>query len=109
MSGTGGRVVIVGRLPEKMGAAIEAVEAHGFVATGVFSEREAEEAIAQPEALFAVIAGGAVDAPARARLQARAAAKGAVLVTANIGHEDAKSHFTEQVIPKLIAAQRNDD
>jgi NAD(P)H-dependent FMN reductase len=109
MSTTRPRVIIVGRLPEKMGVAIEVIKAHGFAATGVFSEHEAEDAIAQPEALFAVVTGGAIDAPARARLQARAAAKDAVLVTANIGHEDPKTHFTEHVIPKLIAARRKVD
>jgi heptaprenylglyceryl phosphate synthase len=109
MSTTGSRVIVVGRLPEKMGVAIKVIEAHGFAATGVYSEQEAQDAIAEPEELFAVVTGGAVDAPARARLQARAAAKGAVLVTASIGHEDPKTHFTEHVIPKLIAARRKVD
>jgi hypothetical protein len=66
-------------------------------------------AIARPGALFAVVTGGAVGEPARARLRVQAAAKDAVLVTASIGHEDPKTHITEHVIPKLIAAQRKLD
>ena len=109
MSTTTPRVIVVGHLPEKMAPAIEVLEAHGFAATGVFSERAAKDAVAQPDDLFAVVTGGAVDPPARARLRAQAAAKDAVLVTASIGHEDPKTHFTERVIPKLIAARRTVD
>jgi heptaprenylglyceryl phosphate synthase len=109
MSTTTPRVIVVGRLPENMDVAIEVIEAHGFAATGVFSEHEAEDAIAKPEELFAVVTGGAIDEPARARLRGQAAAKDAVLVTASIGHEDPKTHFTEHVIPKLIEAQRKVD
>jgi hypothetical protein len=105
MSTTTPRVIVVGRLPEKMAPAIEVIEAHGFAATGVFSEHEATEAIAEPGPLFAVVTGGAIDEPARARLRAQAATKDAVLVTASIGHEDPKTHFTEHVIPKLTAAR----
>lgn len=97
-------VVVVGRSPEKMDVAVAVLESRGFVATGVFSEQEALRAVAAIE-LFAVIAGGSIDQPAQDRLRAAAAPKGAVLITAHIGHDDPEAHFATHVIPKLIAAR----
>lgn len=98
-------VVVVGRSPEKMDVAVAVLESHGFVATGVFSEQEALRAIAALDELFAVVAGGSIDEPAQDRLRAAAAPKGAVLITAHIGHDDPEAHFGTHVIPKLIAAR----
>jgi saccharopine dehydrogenase-like NADP-dependent oxidoreductase len=95
------RVIVVGRSPEKMDAAIAVLESHGFTATGVFSEQEAACAIAEQDELVAVVAGGSIDEPAQERLRAAAAPKGAVLITAYIGHDDPTGHFTNHVIPKL--------
>jgi len=80
------------------------LRSHGFVATGVFSEDEARRAIAEQEEVFAVVAGGSIDEAAQRRLRAAATQRGAVLVTASIGHDDPEVHFTEHVIPKLIEA-----
>jgi hypothetical protein len=95
----------VGRSPEKMKVALAVLESHRFAATGVFSEDEARRAIADHEQLFAVIAGGSIDEAGQARLRAAAAPKGAVLITASIGHDDPAVHFTEHVVPKLIEAR----
>ena len=81
------------------------LESHGFAAIGVFSEDEARLAIAEEEQLFAVVAGGSIDETAQDRLRAAAAPKGAVLITASIGHDDPRVHFTQYVIPKLIKAR----
>lgn len=102
------RVIVVGRTPEKMAAAIAVLESHGYAATGVFSEDEAARAIADHDELFAVVAGGAIDEPARDRLRAAAEPKGAVLVTAYIGNDDPTVHFTDHVIPKLVAPEGPD-
>jgi hypothetical protein len=99
------RVVVVGRSPEKMEVATAVLESHGFAATGVFSEEEARRAIDEHDELFAVVAGGSIDEPAQDRLRAAAASKGAVLITAYIGHEDPEAHFTQTVIPKLVEAR----
>jgi hypothetical protein len=99
------RVVVVGRSPEKMEAATAVLEAHGFAATGVYSEREARQAIADDGALFAIVTGGSIDEPARERLRAFAATRGGVLVTASIGHGDPTAHFTDHVVPQLQAVQ----
>jgi CBS-domain-containing membrane protein len=99
------RVIVVGRSPEKMDAAIAVLESHGFAATGVFSEQEAARAIAEQDELFAVVAGGSIDQPAQERLRAAAGPKGAVLITAYIGHDDPKVHFENHVIPKLADAR----
>ena len=98
-------VIVVGRSPEKMDAAITVLESHGFAATGVFSEQEAARAIAEQDELFAVVAGGSIDEPAQERLRAAAAPKGAVLITAYIGHDDPTVHFENHVIPKLADAR----
>lgn len=98
-------VIVVGRDPEKMKPAVAVLESAGFAATGVFSEAEAMTAIADHTDLFAVVAGGFLDEPARDRLGAAAAAKNAVLVTAAIGHDDPAMHFTDHVVPKLIEAR----
>ena len=98
-------VIVVGRAPEKMAAARAVLEAHGFGTTGVFSEEEARRAIAEHRGLFAVVAGGSIDEAGQNRLRAAAAPKGATLITANIGHDDPKVHFTENVIPRLIEAR----
>jgi len=98
-------VIVVGRAPEKMEPAVAVVESAGFAATGVFSEAEAMTAIADRSELFAVVAGGFLDEAARGRLDAAAAAKDAVLVTAAIGHDDPTKHFSEHVVPKLIEAR----
>ena len=98
-------VIVVGRSPEKMSGATAVLESQGFAATGVFSEDEAQRAIAEHEQLFAVVAGGSIDEAALDRLRAAAAPKGAVLITAFIGHDDPAVHFTQQVIPKLIEAR----
>jgi hypothetical protein len=95
-------VIVAGRSPEKMTAALAVLESHGFRATGVFSEDEARRAIAEEGPLFAVVAGGSIDEAGQDRLRVAAAARGAVLITASIGHADPKTHFTEHVIPKLI-------
>jgi hypothetical protein len=99
------RVVVVGRAPEKMEAAIAVLVAEGFAATGVFSEDEAVHAIAAEPDLFAVVAGGFLDEPARERLRAVATEKGALLITTSIGHDDPAAHFTEHVVPQLVAAR----
>jgi hypothetical protein len=95
-------VVVVGRAPEKMAVATAVVESHGFAAIGVFSEEEARQTISEHDGLFAVVTGGAIDESGRERLRVVAATKGAVLITANIGHDDPDVHFTTQVVPKLI-------
>jgi hypothetical protein len=76
------RVIVVGRSPEKMDAAIAVLESHGFAAIGVFSEPEAARAISEQDELFAVVAGGSIDELAQERLRAAAEPKGAVLITA---------------------------
>jgi saccharopine dehydrogenase-like NADP-dependent oxidoreductase len=98
-------VVVVGRSPEKMAQAKAVLASYGFAATGVYSEQAALQVIAEHDDLFAVVAGGSVDQTARKRLEAAAASKGAVLVTANIGHDDPAVHFTKHVVPKLIEAR----
>jgi hypothetical protein len=98
-------VIVVGRAPEKMAAATAVLESHGFAATGVFSEEEARRVIAKHDRLFAVVAGGSIDDAGQNRLRAAAALKGAVLITANIGHDDPTVYFTESVIPRLIEAR----
>jgi CheY-like chemotaxis protein len=98
-------VVVVGRSPEKMEQARAVLSSYGFAATGVYSEQEALHAITEHDDLIAVVAGGSVDQAARERLEAAAASKGAVLVTANIGHDDPAVHFTKHVVPKLIEAR----
>jgi len=99
------RVIVVGRDPEKMEPAVAVLESAGFAAIGVFSEAEAMTAIADRSALFAVVAGGFLDEAARSRLGAAAAARGAVLVTAAIGHDDPRKHFLDHVVPKLVEAR----
>jgi CBS-domain-containing membrane protein len=99
------RVIVVGRSPEKMDAAIAVLESHGLAAIGVFSEQEALRAVAEQDELLAVVAGGSIDEPAQERLRAAAAPKGAVLITAYIGHDDPTGHFTNHVIPKLADAR----
>ncbi len=98
-------VVVVGRSPEKMRAATAVLERHGFAVVGVFTEADALRAIAAADALLAVVAGGSVSAPARERLRAAAASRGAVIVDAAIGHADPTAHFTSEVLPHLIAAR----
>jgi hypothetical protein len=98
-------VIVIGRTPEKMHAAITVLESHGYAPTGVFSEQEAARAVAEHDELFAVVAGGSIDEPAQERLRAAAASKGAVLVTAYIGNDDPTAHFTNHVIPKLADAR----
>ena len=100
-------VVVVGRSPEKMRVAIAVLESHGFSAIGVFSEAEACRAIADEHHLLAVVAGGSIDEPARDRLRLAAAAKGAAVLNASIGHDDPEAHFTEHVVPKLVEAAGN--
>jgi hypothetical protein len=99
------KVIVVGRAPEKMAVATAVLESHGFAATGVFSEKQALRAIAEHDGLLAVVTGGSIDESGQNRLRAAAALKGAVLITANIGHDDPKVHFTENVIPSLIEAR----
>jgi hypothetical protein len=97
-------VVILGRSPEKMSAASAVLEAHGFAVLGVFTEADALRAIAAAhDSLLAVVAGGSVSAAARERLTA--AAHGAVIVDAAIGHADPVVHFRSEVLPQLIAAR----
>jgi saccharopine dehydrogenase-like NADP-dependent oxidoreductase len=98
-------VVVVGRSPEKMRAAAAVLEGHGFTVVGVFSEADALRAIAGSDGLLAVVAGGSVTAPARDRLRAAAASRGAVVVDAAIGHADPAAHFTSEVLPQLVAAR----
>jgi hypothetical protein len=98
-------VVVLGRSPEKMRAASAVLEAHGFAVVGVFTEADALRAIAGHDSLLAVVAGGSVSATARERLRAAAAAHGAVIVDAAIGHADPAAHFTSEVLPHLIAAR----
>lgn len=98
-------VIVVGRSPEKMRVATEVLESHGFAPVGVFSEDEALRAVAEPEELLAVVAGGSIDEAGQDRLRAAATQKGAVLITASIGHDDPGVHFSEQVVPKLIEAR----
>jgi hypothetical protein len=42
-----------------------------------------------------------MDEAGQHRLRAAAALKGAFLISANIGHDDPKFHFTDDVIPRL--------
>jgi hypothetical protein len=98
-------VVVLGRSPEKMRAATTVLETHGFDVVGVFTEADARRAIAQHDTLLAVVAGGSVSAAARERLRAAAAAQGAVIVDAAIGHSDPAAHFRSEVLPHLIAAR----
>ena len=98
-------VVVLGRSPEKMRAATAVLETHGYAAVGVFTEADALSAIAGHDNLLAVVAGGSVSAAARERLRVAAAARGAVIVDAAIGHGDPAAHFTSEVLPHLIAAR----
>jgi hypothetical protein len=98
-------VVVLGRSPEKMRAASTVLETHGFAVVGVFTEADALRAMAGHDGLLAVVAGGSVSAAARERLRAAAAACGAVIVDAAIGHGDPTAHFTSEVLPHLIAAR----
>jgi hypothetical protein len=98
-------VVVLGRSPEKMRAASTVLETHGFAVVGVFTEADALRAMAGHDGLLAVVAGGSVSAAARERLRAAAAARGAVIVDAAIGHGDPTAHFTSEVLPHLIAAR----
>ena len=98
-------VIVVGRTPEKMRVATAVLEEHGFTATAAFSEDEARHAIADHAELLAVVAGGAIDEAGQDRLRVAAGRQGAVLITAFIGHDDPREHFTEHVIPKLIEAR----
>jgi hypothetical protein len=97
------KVIVVGRAPEKMAVARAVLESHGFATTGAFSEDEAQRAIAEHGRLFAVVTGGSIDEAGRHRLRAAAALKGAFLISANIGHDNPKVHFTEDVLPRLTA------
>jgi hypothetical protein len=99
------KVIVVGRAPEKMSIATAVLESYGFSATGVFSEEEARRAIAEHDRILAVVAGGSIDEAGRGRLRAAAALKGAVLITANIGHDNPKVHFAEIIVPRLIEAR----
>jgi hypothetical protein len=96
-------VVVLGRSPEKMRAATTVLVTQGFAVVGVFTEAEALRAIAGYDSLLAVVAGGSVSAAARERLREAAAAHGAVIVDAAIGHADPAAHFTSEVLPHLIA------
>jgi hypothetical protein len=98
-------VVVLGRSPEKMRAATTVLEQDGFAVIGVFTEADALGAIADDDGLLAVVAGGSVSAAARERLRVAAAAHGAVIVDAAIGHSDPAEHFTQEVLPHLIAAR----
>ena len=98
-------MVVVGRSPEKMRAAAAVLERHGFTVVGVFTEADALRAIAESDALLAVVAGGSVSDAARDRLRAAAASRGAVIVDAAIGHADPTAHFTSEVLPHLVAAR----
>jgi hypothetical protein len=84
-----------------MKAATAVLRSGGFATIAAFSEEQAHLAIAARDELFAIVTGGAIDQPARARLRAAAARKGAVLVTAHIADDDPKAHFTDNVLPKL--------
>jgi hypothetical protein len=103
--GSESTVVVVGRSPEKMQAASAVLETHGFAVVGVFTEADALRAIARHDTLLAVVVGGSVSATARERLRVAAAAHGAVIVDAAIGHADPAAHFTSEVLPHLIAAR----
>ena len=94
-------VVVVGRSREKMKAATAVLRSAGFVTIAAFSEEQAHHAIAARDELFAIVTGGAIDQPARDRLRAAAAQKGAVLVTAHIANDDPAAHFTNDVLPRL--------
>ena len=87
-----------------MRAASAVLETHGFAVVGVFTEADALRAIPGHHSLLAVVAGGSVSAAGRERLRAAAAAHGAVIVDAAIGHADPAAHFTSEVLPHLIAA-----
>lgn len=91
--------VVVGRAPEKMREAAAVLDADGFTVIGVFSEVEALSAIADHEGLLAVVAGGSVSPEARERLRSAAAARGAVIVDAFVGHGDPADHFRSVVMP----------
>jgi NAD(P)H-dependent FMN reductase len=100
------KVIVVGGSREKMRVATGVLDSHGFSATGAFSEDEACDAIAAHDELFAVVAGGFLDEAAQRRLRTLASAKGGVLITAHIGHDDPGVHFTNHVLPQLIEARR---
>jgi hypothetical protein len=97
----GGRVVVVGRSPEKMRQALQVLESAGFAATGTFSRDEAMAAMAATGELLAVVAGGSVDAESEAELRAVAEARGGQVVRANIGDRDPTQHFVAYVLPEL--------
>ena len=98
-------VVVLGRSPEKMRAVTTVLEKQGFAVVGVFTEADALRAIAAHDSVLAVVAGGSVSAPARERLRAAAEPQGAVIVDTAIGHADPTAHFTNEVLPHLIAAR----
>jgi hypothetical protein len=98
-------VLVVGGSPQKMALALAVLESNGYDAIGVHSEEAAQREIAVHDELFAVVAGGVIEKPARDRLRSAAARKGAALVTAQIGHDDPAVHFTNRVLPKLMAVR----
>ncbi|MET0389402.1 MAG: NAD(P)H-dependent oxidoreductase [Polyangiales bacterium] len=98
-------VIIAGKEPEKMRAAVAAVEAAGFATRPAYSEREALAAIAQSGDLFAVVAGGVIDDTAYTRIALAVAPRGAMLMRTKIGEEDPRAHFERDVVPRLLAAR----
>lgn len=98
-------VIIAGKEPEKMRAAVAAVEAAGFETRATFSEHEALAAIEQSNGLLAVVAGGVIDDTAYSRLALATAPRGAILMRTKIGHEDPREHFERDVVPRLLAAR----
>lgn len=84
-------VIVVGRSADKMDSATAVLESHGFTASGVFSEQEAHQVIAQPDTLFAVVADGFLDAAAQNRLGSAASAKDAVPISSRIGRDDPRT------------------
>jgi predicted outer membrane protein len=96
-----GRVIVVGRSPDKMREAIDVLRTAGFTVTGTFDRDQALDAIATHDELFAVVAGGSVDQQLEAELCAAAEPKGAGVVRAFIGHQDPARHFEDHVLPQL--------
>jgi hypothetical protein len=96
-----GRVIVVGRSPEKMQQALQVLESAGYAATGTYNRDEAMAAITAHDTLFAVVAGGSVSPKTEAELRAAAEAKGGRVVRANIGDSDPAQHFIASVLPQL--------
>lgn len=99
------RVIVVGRLPERLAIAVDVLRSHGFAPTGVHTEQDAQLALAEGGRVLAVVAGGGVPEEARERLNQTTAEAGAAFFGVSIGQHDPRQYFEEQVLPLLVAAR----